>query len=146
MPTMPAAPVVNFRLTLADREMAALFRECSGLDSETEVTEQRSVDESGQPVVRKLGGATRWSNITLKRGVHENRDLWEWREVVHREGPDAARTDGTIDLFDSVGTAVATYRFRQGWPVKYTVAKLSASTDEVSMEEIVICHEGFVRA
>lgn len=145
MPKTQTAQAQDFRLTLDDREMSAMFRECSGLDSETEVTEHRSVDESGQPVVRKVPGATRWSNIVLRRGIDVDRDLWEWRDVVHREGPEAARSDGTIELIDHAGNPIATYRFRQGWPVKYTAAEVSA-TGDVAGERIVIAHEGFSRA
>jgi phage tail-like protein len=145
MPATQTAATMHIRLTLADRKIAGTFREVSGLDSESEVSEQRSVDEGGNPVVRKVPGATKWSNITLKRGVDENLDLWEWRQAVHREGAEAARADGTIELVDYDGMPVATYRFRQGWPVKYTGATLSAASGDVAVEEITICHEGFER-
>jgi phage tail-like protein len=141
-----AALIQHFRLTLDDRELSAMFRECTGLDSESEITEYRSLEDSGQPVVRKVPGATKWSNITLKRGLGENRELWDWRGVVHREGAHAARTDGTIELIDSEGSPIATYRFIQGWPVKYSAAEPLAASGDVAGERIVIAHEGFVRA
>jgi phage tail-like protein len=145
MPTTQTALALHVRLTLADREIGGMFRECSGLDSETEVTEQRSVDESGQPVVRKVAGATKWSNITLRRGIDQNRDLWEWRNVVHREGAEAARTDGTIELIDYEGSPIATYRFAQGWPAKYTAAALAATESEIAIESVEICVESVER-
>jgi phage tail-like protein len=140
-----AVPAQHFRLTLADREISGVFRECSGLDSETEITEQRAADERGQPVVQKVAGATKWSNITLRRGIDQSLDLWQWRDAVHREGPDAARADGTIELVDYEGATVATYRFRGGWPVRYSGAAPAAAGNDVAMEEIVIAHEGLER-
>jgi phage tail-like protein len=145
MPTAETIAVLRFRLSLADREIAGMFGECSGLESETEVIEERSVDKTGKEVVRKVPGATRWSNIVLRRGVDRNRDLWEWRDDAVRRGPDAARTDGTIELLDYDGSVVATYRFKQGWPVKYTAADRLGTKNEVAIETIEICVENLER-
>jgi len=115
------------------------------MDSETEVTEHKSTDAKGHPYVRKVAGAVKWSNITLKRGVDTNRKLWEWRDEVVKSGPDKARVDGTISLLDYDGTAILTYKFLQGWPVKYGGVTLNASSNDVALEEVVICHEGLSR-
>ena len=56
-----------------------------------------------------------------------------------------AEVDGTIELIDYKGSAIATYSFKQGWPLKYTGASLNASGNEVALEELQICHEGMER-
>jgi len=104
-----------------------------------------SVDDKGLPFVRKVPGATKWSNITLKRGVDENSELWKWRDTVVKTGPDSARTDGSIQLIDYSGQTIATWKFVQGWPIKYSGATLNASGNEVAVEEIQIAHEGMER-
>jgi phage tail-like protein len=139
------SPASHFRLELGGREKGGLFRECQGLDSETTVIEHTSNDEHGRPVVRKVPGAVKWSNITLKRGVDESSDLWSWRDMVLKEGPDKARTDGFIELVDYTGTAIARWKFVQGWPLKYTGSSLDPKSNEVAVEEIQICHEGLER-
>jgi phage tail-like protein len=137
--------VSHFELKLGGREVVGVFRECTGMDSETEVTEHKSNDAKGHPQVRKVAGATKWSNVTLKRGVDTNRKLWEWRDEVVKSGPDKARVDGTISLLDYDGTPILTYKFLQGWPVKYGGVTLNASSNDVALEEVVICHEGLSR-
>jgi len=132
-------------VTLAGRASLGLFREVSGLSSETEVTEETAVDQHGRPVVRKVPGANKWGNITLKRGIDSNTDLWKWRQQVIDGGPNAAQTDGTIELLDAEGRPVATYHFLQGWPIKYQGPNLNAASNEVAMEEIEISHEGLTR-
>jgi phage tail-like protein len=122
-----------------------MFRECSGLDSETSVIEHKSIDDNGRPVVRKVPGEIKWSNITLKRGVDESLDIWKWREQVIQEGPDKSRTNGSVALIDYSGSTIATWSFEQGWPIKYTGATLNAGGNEVAVEEIQICHEGLKR-
>lgn len=74
MPDKQPRPSSHFRLNLGGHESAGVFRECTGLDSETDVIEQKAVDANGLPVVRKVPGSTKWSNITLKaRGRREPR-------------------------------------------------------------------------
>jgi phage tail-like protein len=145
MPVAQPTTIMHFRLTLAGREMAGLFSACSGLESETAVIEEKAVDDQGRPVVRKVAGPTKWANITLRRGIDQNLDLWQWREDVVRRGPDKARVDGQIELLDYEGNVITTYRFKKAWPVKYSGAALNAGAGDVAVETIEICHEGLER-
>ena len=65
MPSKEPRPASHFRLDLGGRQGVGMFRECSGLDSETSVIEHKSIDDQGRPVVRKVPGEIKWSNITL---------------------------------------------------------------------------------
>ena len=96
-------PTNRFRLTLAGKEAIGQFREVSGLDSEQEIVEQKEVDANGQPVIIKVPGNLKWSNIELKRGVDVAKGLWDWRYAVESAGPDSARTDCTLELLTTTG-------------------------------------------
>jgi phage tail-like protein len=145
MPPKEPRPASHFRLSIGGKEGIGNFRECSGLDSEHSAIEHTSVDDQGRPVVRKVAGPIKWSNITLKRGVDESTDLWQWRDMVIKEGPDKARTDGFIELLDYSGAPIARWKFIQGWPLKYTGASLDPKSSEVAVEEVQIAHEGLER-
>ncbi|MEW6583290.1 MAG: phage tail protein [Actinomycetota bacterium] len=145
MPPKEPRPASHFRLSIGGKEGIGNFRECQGLDSENSVIEHTSVDEQGRPVIRKVAGPLKWSNITLKRGVDESADLWQWRDQVIKEGPDKARTDGFIELLDYTGSPIARWKFVQGWPIKYTGASLDPKSSEVAVEEVQIAHEGLER-
>jgi len=138
-------PASHFRLNLGGREGVGEFRECGGLDSETDVIEQKTVDANGRPVVKKIPGATKWSNITLKRGVDSKTDLWKWRDEVIQKGAEGARVDGQVEIVDYAGKTLATYAFKQGWPIKYVGSALNAGGNEVAVEELHIAHEGLER-
>jgi phage tail-like protein len=138
-------PTNRFRLTLAGKETIGQFREVSGLDSEQEIVEQKEVDANGQPVIIKVPGNLKWSNIELKRGVDVAKGLWDWRYAVETQGPDSARTDCTLELLDYDGSPIATYNIKQAWPSKYTGVSLNANSNEIAVESITICHEGFKR-
>src|SRR3989304_7598781 len=145
MPIKDPRPASFFRLKLSGKEAIGMFREWSGMDSETAVVEQKACGDQGRPFTRKVAGETKWSNLALKRGVDENLELWKWRDTVIKQGPDPARVDGTIELVDISGTAIAVYQFKQGWPIKHSGATLNASTNDVAVEQIDICHEGLER-
>jgi phage tail-like protein len=138
-------PTNHFRLDVGGKEAAGQFREFSGLDAENEIVEQKEVDANGLPMIIKVPGGMKWSNIELKRGVDVDKGLWEWRYQVETEGPDAARTDCTLELLDYDGSPIATYTIKQAWPSKYTGAALNAGSNEIAVEGITLCHEGFKR-
>ena len=138
-------PTNHFQLRLDGSEAIGKFREVSGLDTESEIIEQKEVDANGNPVIVKVPGNLKWSNIELKRGIDTDKGLWEWRYQVETEGPDAARTDCTLELLDYDGSPIATYTLMQAWPSKYTGAALNAGSNEVAVEAMTICHEGFKR-
>ena len=94
MPAKEPRPASHFKLTLGGKESAGVFREISGLDNESDIVEHKYVDEQGKQAIRKVVGATKWSNLALKRGVDENLTLWKWRQQVIDGDVDGARTDG----------------------------------------------------
>ena len=138
-------PTNHFRLTVGGKEAAGQFREVTGLDAENEVVEQKQTNAQGMVEIMKVPGGMKWSNIELKRGVDIDKGLWEWRYQVETGGPDAARTDCTLELCDYDGSPIATYTVLQAWPSKYTGAAMNAGSNEVAVEAMTICHEGFKR-
>jgi phage tail-like protein len=145
MPKKEPRPASYFRLTLGGNENVGVFKEASGFDSSIDVVEHKFIDDQGRPTVRKVAGGHKWSDITLKRGVDESLDIWKWHNTVINEGADKARVDGTVELLDISGSTIARYKFLQGWPIKYVAATLDASTNNVALEEVHICHEGMFR-
>jgi phage tail-like protein len=138
-------PTNHFRLTVGGKEAAGQFREVTGLDAENEIVEEKHINAQGLPEIMKVPGGMKWSNIELKRGVDIDKGLWEWRYQVETAGPDAARTDCTLELCDYDGSPIATYTILQAWPSKYTGAAMNAGANEIAVEAVTLCHEGFKR-
>jgi phage tail-like protein len=97
-------------------------------------------------IIRKVPGAMRWSDITLKRRVDSSTALWEWRKQVEEGDIDGARRNGSIVLYDSRHSEVARWNFEAGWPSKWKGADLNAGENDTAVEEVVITHEGLRRA
>jgi phage tail-like protein len=138
-------PTNHFRLTVGGKEAAGQFREVTGLDAENEIVEEKHTNPQGMVEIVKVPGGMKWSNIELKRGVDIDKGLWEWRYQVETGGPDAARTDCTLELCDYDGSPIATYTVLQAWPSKYTGAAMNAGANEIAVEAVTLCHEGFKR-
>jgi phage tail-like protein len=141
-----STPALYFLLDIGKIGTVGQFKEVSGLDSETEVIEDKKVLPGGKVVVYKIAGITKWSPIEMKRGVDASGELWKWRQSLVEQGPQNARVDGTITLINVIGQPVAVWKFVNGWPSKYTGASFNANNNEIALEGITIVHEGLQRA
>ncbi len=134
----------SFHVELDGIDIGA-FKEASGVDSETEIVEYKETTKDGKMLIRKLPGAMKWSDITLKKRIDSKKDLWDWRKEVEQGDIDSARRNGSIVLYDSTAKEVARWNFMNGWPSKWKGADLNAGENAVAVEEITITHEGMER-
>jgi phage tail-like protein len=123
----------------------AQFRECSGLDSESNIIEYKEAGKGGTTVIKKVPGELKWSNIVLKRGVTGDMKLWQWRKQIEDGAVDSARKNGSIVLYDQKNSEIARYNFEYGWPSKITGPQLNANNNDIAIEEVTIAHEGLKR-
>jgi len=129
--------VYNFRVELDGTDVAA-FREVSGLSFTVDPVEYR--DGTDLPLhTRKLTGLRKFPNIVLRRGLTENRALWDWYRNILNGIPD--RRDGSIVLQDEERNDVARWEFSSGWIAKWDGPSLNATTNDVAVEGIEICVE-----
>ena len=98
--------------------IAATFHSCEGLGSESAVIEYRD-GSTGE--TRKLPGSTKWSDITLKRGVSADGSLAAWRKLVEDGDAAGARKGGSIILYDHEGKQIARFTFTDAWPRKISI-------------------------
>jgi len=136
-------PYKNFRfLVELDGVVQAGFSECSGFGSEVEVVEYR---EGGDvQTVRKLTGKTTFPDISLKWGLTDSRELYDWHlAAVNGE---MERKNGSIILQDDVGEEKVRWNFFQAWPSKWTGPSLSSTGNEVAVEELTVACERVERA
>jgi phage tail-like protein len=118
------------------------FQEVSGLDSSTPAVDYR--EGTDPPFQRKLPGMTAVTPITLKSGITDSRELWEWRRTVI-DGK-TQRKNGSIVLRDETGAEKIRWNFTEAWPSKWTGPSLSAGTAAVAVETLEITHEELTRA
>lgn len=135
-------PLVGFAFAFeVQGKITGYFTEVDGLGSETEVVEQKYVNQKGVEVIRKVPGRLSWQEITLKRGITSNLDLWKWRKEVEDGKVKGARKNGSVTMFDQGGAVVAQWDFQQAWPSKVSGPSVSSESGDVGVEELTIVHE-----
>lgn len=130
----------NFAVEISGIIMAA-FSEASGLQAEIEVQEYR---EGGvNAYIHKRAGPARYpSNLILKKGITDNKELWSWycnvlQGTIQRKSLD-------VVLMDSSGTEQRRWTFQNAYPVKWAGPDFKAQSSEVAIESMELAHEGLV--
>ncbi len=140
-------PLVSFHYAVEVQGVVkGYFTECSGIGSEHEVIEHKIVDEKGRESIQKVPGRLKWENITLKRGITANMDIWDWRDQVVTGDVAGARKNGSIVMFDQDLSEKARWNFERAWPVKVSGPTVKSDSNEFGIEELVITHERLYRA
>lgn len=134
----------NFLVNLGTRDpQTALggFSDVSGLTTELVVSEYRNGNEK-ENHVRKVPGLHKVGDVTLKRGIVNSDDLWEWIKQARDNGVDAQK-DVVITLLDEARQPVETWKLRGVVPMKYTGPTLAAKGGDIAMEELVLSAQAF---
>jgi phage tail-like protein len=141
----PRDPFVAYRfLVEIGTDIAATFSECTGLAGETEVEEYQ---EGGLNEVRhRLPKTTKWTNLTLRRGLTDSKVLWDWWKARMQgdftSDKGKRRTIGVI-LWDArTDNQVWRLDFYDAYPVKWTGPELKSDSNTVAVETLEFAHSG----
>jgi phage tail-like protein len=139
----PNDPYRNFNfLVEIDGITQAGFAECTGFGASNDPIEYREGGEN--TTVRKLPGVTKYSNIVLKWGLTDSRELYDWfRDITQGK---VERKNGSVILLDLDGSEKVRWNFVRGWPTKWDGPDFNAKGTDVAIETLEIAHEGVERA
>ncbi|MCT4593108.1 MAG: phage tail protein [Anaeromicrobium sp.] len=134
-------PIRNFRYKVSVGGAEAGFSEVTGFEISIDTIEYREGDDPTTPY--KLPGLSKYSNITLKHGVTDDMELYNWiKDCV--EGK-VERKVVTIIALGEDGSPLATWEIVEAWPVKYTAPDFNSTGSEVAIESMELAHEGLKR-
>ncbi len=139
----------NFKFCVEiDGIIGAGFNEITGMEIETDVIEYREGCDASTP--RKFRGQTKYSDITLKRGMSSDLDFWNLQRRTFDAFTGALGFASPVYRFgmyiiqkDMSGAEVRVWRVEKGWVNKYTLTDFSGDGSEVAMEEITVANEGW---
>jgi phage tail-like protein len=136
-------PYKNFRfLVEMDGIVQAGFTDCTGFGSHVEPVEYR---EGGDPnLVRKLPGKVTYPDITLKWGVTDSTEMYDWHLAA--VNGQLQRKNGSIILQDDTGAEKVRWNFFNAWPSKWEGSALSAKANDAAIESLTVTCERFERA
>ena len=135
-------PYQVFRfLVEIDGTRAGGFSEVTGLEVRTEVDEQR---EGGvNNFVHKIAKETRYPNLTLKRGITDRTDLWDWHQRVVL-GQIERKTLAVV-LLDELRREKWRWTFHDAYPVKWNGTDMNATGNTVAVESVEFAHHGMTK-
>ncbi len=139
----------NFRVEVkvpgvADRVCEALFSECDGLEMTSEIKTIREGGNNGQQI--RLTGPLTFGMLTLKRGMTETFDLWNWFNAVHlataKQLREDLRPDAEVVLLDPARSkTTARFTLLRCLPLKLKAPALNAASGLVAIEEFQLAYE-----
>lgn len=117
----------------------AAFADCDGLDMtmEPKIVESASVTDRQQ----RLIGPVKYGQITLKRGMTDNLQLWQWFAQGTRPGS-VLTAHGQITMWDTARNPVVQYTLEGCLPVRMRAPSLSAKDGLLAIEELgLVCEK-----
>lgn len=136
--------VFNFRVELYDANSneplcSAGFAECSGLEISMA---PKSYQEGGLNARQHhFIGPVSYGQLTLKRGMTGNFDLWTWFSQTMQKNGGGLRASGQIVLFAEDGsTERARFSIDGCLPVKLVAPALNAKDGHIAIEEMQLVY------
>jgi phage tail-like protein len=125
---------------LADQVCGATFSEVDGLEM---TMEPKTIREGGNNTVMvHLLGPVSYGQLTLKRGMTRNFDLWKWFARVNSPGYRGLRSRLEIVLVSSDGTTEDARFVAEGCvPTKLKAPALNAREGQIAIEEMQIIYQ-----
>lgn len=117
----------------------AAFAECDGLEMTMEPKTFREGGNNAQPIHRI--GPTSYGQLTLRRGITDNLDLWTWFAAAATPGR-VSTAKGQVTLWDADGTPRLTFALTGCLPIKVRGPSLNAKDGQVAIEEMQLVYSG----
>lgn len=119
----------------------AAFSECDGLEMTMDVKTIREGGANGR--VRRLSGMVTFGQLTLKRGMTANGDLWDWFAAVVIDP--SIRATAEVVVLAPNGAERARFVLERCVPVKLKAPGLNAKEGLVAIEELQLAYESLQR-
>jgi phage tail-like protein len=140
----PSSHVLNyvttnrFYIEIA-QEIRAAFSECSGLDVQIEkdVYQEGGVNHQQRIFLKHA----KFGDITLKRGMTDDKDFWKWIERSLLVQTDRRRNINIL-VFNQAGETMQAWMLIGAVPVGWKTPALKADSNTVAIEELVLAYEG----
>ena len=117
---------------------SAAFAECDGLEMTMDVKTIREGGNNGRQI--RLTGPLTFGQVTMKRGMTSNLELWDWFNLMLTD--QSLRADAEVVIFAADGeTERARFQLSRCVPVKLKSPPLNAKDGAVAIEELQIAYE-----
>ena len=141
----PARPFTAFNFSVeinrgedAKPLVSAAFAECDGLEMSMELKTIREGGANDRQI--RFNGPVALGQLTLKRGMTDNFDLWHWfQDSVSNP---RLRANAEVVMYAGDGSTVcASFQLSRCVPMKLKAPALNARDGQVAVEELQVAYE-----
>jgi phage tail-like protein len=122
-----------------DGSLSACFTECSGVGAT--IKPEKFAEGGVNDQQRVLLGPAEFSDVTLKRGITNDLTFWNWI-LKALNGSITARRNISILVFNQAGETMQSWTLIGAVPTGWKAPSLSADSNTVAIEELVLSYEG----
>lgn len=133
----------RFKVEINGITLKGGFSDATIPDSSTEPVDYREGHED--PWQRKLSGLTKYGSLTLKKGLVDSMELYNWRKQVEQSGANKNRKDISLILVDEEGKDSCRWDILAAWPTKYSSSGFEAKGNAVMIETFELALEKITR-
>jgi phage tail-like protein len=123
----------------------ASFTKVSGLNSESEIIEEKVATSKGQDYSRRFPGRIKVSDINLERGLTNDMTITNWRKQIEDGKYEEALKNGSVVMYDQQHNEVARWNFENAWPSKLEGPQGDATSNALAVEKLTIVPEACKR-
>ena len=121
---------------------SAAFSECDGLEVTMGIKSIREGGNNGQQI--HLTGPVTYGQLTLKRGMTNSFDLWDWFDTTVTTVRQRAQAE--VVIFSTNGlTKLTSFVLTNCIPIKLKAPMLNAMDGKVAIEELQLAYESLQR-
>jgi phage tail-like protein len=119
------------------------IQEVDGIKLEVDEIELKANTPDGKWVNKRLPGRKKAGEITLTRGITDDKSWNTWIKEVWEGHITKARKNGEITVYNYDGLKpVQRFKFVNGWPKSIEYGSFKAGDTTVMTEKLTIVHEG----
>jgi len=132
----------NFKLMFIPDVPEGHFTECSCIGVEVDAISYR--EGGNAQVVHRLAGHVSYTPVTLRYGLTQSKDLWDWM-MTAVNGAVERRTVHIIMLGPDGADEKLRWTLHDAWPSKWNGAPLNAMSSLVAIESLELVYETLER-
>lgn len=125
----------RFRVEISGIQVAA-FAEATVPDISVDAVDYR---EGTDPIYKRpLSGLTSYGRLSLRKGLTDGMDLYNWQQQVSQLGSGSPNAQKNISLIlmDTDGSEKVRWNVINAWPTKYETTGMNASSSDVMVETL----------
>jgi phage tail-like protein len=116
--------------------------EIDGVKLELDEIEYKANTPDGKYVNKRLPGRKKAGEITITRGVTDDKGWQTWIKDVFNGNVKSARQNGEITVYNYMDQPVMQFQWVNGWPKALEYGSFKAGDTSVMTEKVTIVHEG----